>query len=98
MAEAAESPPNGDAENNAPETESQVFKIPKSNAQRGKEFCERKKKLAASPVEKVTKNSANSSSASAKSPSEYMREDRAQEKKALENTLFNAQFKGWKCY
>ncbi|GFX77344.1 hypothetical protein TNCV_5064701 [Trichonephila clavipes] len=52
-------------------------RMPKSSAQRGKEFRERKGKLAASPVEKVTKkrkNSANSSSATAKSPSEYMRE------------------------
>ncbi|GFW05963.1 hypothetical protein TNCV_4477571 [Trichonephila clavipes] len=47
----------------------------KANAQRGKLFRERKKKekLEASPVEKVTKNpqknSTNSSSATAKSPS-----------------------------
>ncbi|PRD36882.1 UNVERIFIED_CONTAM: hypothetical protein NCL1_07220 [Trichonephila clavipes] len=51
------------------------IRMPKSDAQRGKEFRERKKILAASPVEKVTKkkqkNSANSSSATAKSPSEY---------------------------
>ncbi|PRD29985.1 UNVERIFIED_CONTAM: hypothetical protein NCL1_27771 [Trichonephila clavipes] len=62
---------------------------PKSNAQRGKEFRERKKKLAASPVEKVTKkqkNSANSSSATAKSRSEYMRECQAREKTS-QNTL-----------
>ncbi|GFU97495.1 hypothetical protein TNCV_1913501 [Trichonephila clavipes] len=61
-------------------------RMPKSNAQRGKEFRERKKKgkLAASPVEKVTKkpqkNSANSSSATAKSRSEYMREYEARKK------------------
>ncbi|GFT30404.1 uncharacterized protein TNCV_2376971 [Trichonephila clavipes] len=61
----------------------------KSNAQRGKEFRERKKKkekekLAASPVEKVTKkpqkNSANSSSTTAKWPSEFMREYQARKK------------------
>ncbi|GFV62464.1 hypothetical protein TNCV_630431 [Trichonephila clavipes] len=51
--------------------------MPKSNAQRGKEFRERKKKgkLAESPVEKVTKkqkNSANSSSAITKSRLEYI--------------------------
>ncbi|GFV91643.1 hypothetical protein TNCV_4762081 [Trichonephila clavipes] len=64
--------------------------MPKSNAQRGKEFRERKKKekLAASPVEKMTrkKNSANSSSATAKFRSEYMREYQAW-KKTLQNTL-----------
>ncbi|GFV30558.1 uncharacterized protein TNCV_41831 [Trichonephila clavipes] len=63
--------------------------MPKSNAQ--KEFRKRKKKekLAASPVKKVTKkkkNIANSLSATAKSPSEYMREYRAR-KKTLLNTL-----------
>ncbi|GFT67831.1 hypothetical protein TNCV_4518081 [Trichonephila clavipes] len=66
--------------------------MPKSNAQRGKEFRERKKKekLAASPVGKVTppQNSANSSSATAKSRSEYMREYQAQ-KKTLQNAEFN---------
>ncbi|GFV23957.1 hypothetical protein TNCV_273201 [Trichonephila clavipes] len=49
-----------------------AVRMPKSNAQKGKEFSEREKKnLAASPVEKVTKipqkNNANSSSATAKS-------------------------------
>ncbi|GFW16259.1 uncharacterized protein TNCV_4264241 [Trichonephila clavipes] len=66
-----------------------IVRKPKSNAQRGKEFRERKKKLAASPVEKVTKkqkNSANSSSATAKSRSEYMRECQAREKTS-QNTL-----------
>ncbi|GFU79323.1 uncharacterized protein TNCV_2138461 [Trichonephila clavipes] len=71
--------------------------MPKSNAQRGKVFRERKKKekLAASPVEKVTrkeqgkktqKNIANLLCATAESPSEYMREYRAQTK-TLQNTL-----------
>ncbi|GFW50429.1 hypothetical protein TNCV_2887341 [Trichonephila clavipes] len=64
----------------------------KSNAQRGKEFRERKRKkekLAASPVEKVKKRkkkkNANSSSATAKSRSEYMREYQAR-KETLQNT------------
>ncbi|GFT77690.1 uncharacterized protein TNCV_4245611 [Trichonephila clavipes] len=67
--------------------------MPKSNAQRVKEFRERKKKekLAASPVKKVTiknqKNIANSSSATAKSTSEYMREYRARKEKTLQNIL-----------
>ncbi|GFX70040.1 uncharacterized protein TNCV_4614791 [Trichonephila clavipes] len=66
--------------------------MPKSHAQRGKEFRERKKKekLTASPVKKVTKkkkkNIANSLSATAKSSSEYMREYRAW-KKTLQNIL-----------
>ncbi|GFW86331.1 hypothetical protein TNCV_4331151 [Trichonephila clavipes] len=54
---------------------------------------EKKEKVAASPVEKVTKkttekqkNSAYSSSAAAKSPSEYMREYRAR-KKRLQNII-----------
>ncbi|GFU47055.1 uncharacterized protein TNCV_2616281 [Trichonephila clavipes] len=54
--------------------------MPESNAKRGKSFVkEKKEKLAASPVVKVTKNQknrANSSSATAKSPTEYMREYR----------------------
>ncbi|GFV54563.1 hypothetical protein TNCV_955461 [Trichonephila clavipes] len=55
----------------------------KSNAERGKEFRggkKEKEKLEASSVEKVTKkqkNSANSSIATAKSRSEYMREYQA---------------------
>ncbi|GFU21598.1 uncharacterized protein TNCV_3827921 [Trichonephila clavipes] len=63
---------------------------PKSNAQRGKVFRERKEKLAASPVEKVTrkkqggkknqKNIANLLSTTVESPSEYMREYRALKK------------------
>ncbi|PRD28975.1 UNVERIFIED_CONTAM: hypothetical protein NCL1_30808 [Trichonephila clavipes] len=70
--------------------------MPKSNAQRGKVFRERKKKekLAASPVKKVTrkkalknqKNIANLLSATVESPSEYMREYLAL-KKTLQNTL-----------
>ncbi|GFV48384.1 uncharacterized protein TNCV_64541 [Trichonephila clavipes] len=65
--------------------------MPKSNAQRGKVFRERKKKkLAASPVEKVTrkkqKTIANLLSATTESPSEYMKEYRAR-KKTLQNTL-----------
>ncbi|GFX55861.1 uncharacterized protein TNCV_1427231 [Trichonephila clavipes] len=48
---------------------------------------EKGKKPGSNSVEKVTKNSANSSNADAKSPSEYMREDRAREKNTLENTL-----------
>ncbi|GFV41421.1 uncharacterized protein TNCV_3090311 [Trichonephila clavipes] len=66
--------------------------MPKSNAQ--KEFRERKKKekRAASPVKKVTKkgkkNIANSLTATAKSPSEYMREYQARKKTTtLQNTL-----------
>ncbi|GFW00141.1 hypothetical protein TNCV_2914231 [Trichonephila clavipes] len=59
--------------------------MPKSNTQRGKEFCERKK-LASSPVEKKQKNIANSSSATAQSQSEYMKGYRAG-KKTLQNTL-----------
>ncbi|GFV82934.1 hypothetical protein TNCV_1179491 [Trichonephila clavipes] len=49
--------------------------MPKSNAQRRKEFREKKKKTRASPVKKVTKkqkNNANSSSATTKSRSEYI--------------------------
>ncbi|GFV84257.1 hypothetical protein TNCV_3039171 [Trichonephila clavipes] len=62
-------------------------------------FVKEKEKLAASPVEKVTrkktqKNIANLSSAIAESPSEYMREYRARKKKTLQNT----NFKGWECY
>ncbi|GFV86457.1 uncharacterized protein TNCV_2156501 [Trichonephila clavipes] len=72
--------------------------MPKSNAQRGKVFRERKKKekLSASPVEKVTrkkatttkpqKNIANLLSATVESPSEYMSEYRAR-KKTLQNIL-----------
>ncbi|GFX62408.1 hypothetical protein TNCV_1381331 [Trichonephila clavipes] len=53
------------------------IRMPKSNAQRGEELREEKKeeKLAASPGKNVTKkqkkNSSNSPSATAKSPSEY---------------------------
>ncbi|GFX30653.1 hypothetical protein TNCV_4861771 [Trichonephila clavipes] len=81
--------------------------MPKSNAQRGKEFHERKKKekLAASPVTKVTKkrkekqkNIANSSRATATSPSEYMREYRARKKKDTAKYSLNALFKEWECY
>ncbi|GFW10041.1 hypothetical protein TNCV_4208061 [Trichonephila clavipes] len=55
-----------------PGTSISGFRIPKSNAQRGNVFSERKKKekLAASPIEKATrkpKNSAHSSSVTAKS-------------------------------
>ncbi|GFV14191.1 hypothetical protein TNCV_526651 [Trichonephila clavipes] len=83
--------------------------MPKSNAQRGKVFRERKKKekLAASPVEKVTrkkqskkkeqKNIANLLSATAESSSEYTREYRARKKNTAKYSL-NAQFKGWECY
>ncbi|GFY31125.1 uncharacterized protein TNCV_4360321 [Trichonephila clavipes] len=70
--------------------------MPKSNARRGKVFRERKKKekLAASPVENVTKNqkyNANSSSATAKSRSEYMREYQARKKNITKYSL-NAEY------
>ncbi|GFW63239.1 hypothetical protein TNCV_3476551 [Trichonephila clavipes] len=77
--------------------------MPKSNAQRGKVFRERKKKekLAAIPVEKVTKkrkqkNIANSLNATAKYPSKYMREYRARKKEC--KISLNAQLKGSECY
>ncbi|GFX74927.1 hypothetical protein TNCV_1844991 [Trichonephila clavipes] len=73
--------------------------MPKSNAQRGKEFRERKKrkKLAAKSSRKsdknTQKNSANSSSDTAKSPTEYIREYGAR-KKTLQSTL-NVQLENW---
>ncbi|GFU85626.1 hypothetical protein TNCV_1719171 [Trichonephila clavipes] len=63
--------------------------MPKSNTQRGKEFCERRKtSIKSSRKKKIKKqkNIANSPSATAKSQSEYMREYRAR-KKTLQNTL-----------
>ncbi|GFV21355.1 hypothetical protein TNCV_2371121 [Trichonephila clavipes] len=66
--------------------------MPNSNAQRGKEFHERRKKRKTSrkSSKKVTKppqkNNANSSSATAKPRSEYMRKYQAR-KKTLQNTL-----------
>ncbi|GFW75546.1 uncharacterized protein TNCV_4427291 [Trichonephila clavipes] len=70
--------------------------MPKPNAQRGKEFREgkQKEKLAASPVEKETKkqkNSANSSSATAKSRSEYIIEYQARKNNIAKYSL-NAEF------
>ncbi|GFU78663.1 hypothetical protein TNCV_2302741 [Trichonephila clavipes] len=66
--------------------------MPKSNTQRGKEFRERKK-IEHQVQLKKQKNSANSSSATVKSRSEYMREYPAREKNIAEYSL-NAEFNG----
>ncbi|GFV00619.1 hypothetical protein TNCV_3066691 [Trichonephila clavipes] len=62
----------------------------KSNAQRGKEFRERKKRKTSSKYsrksDKKKNNSANTSSATARFRSEYMRVYQAR-KKTLQNTL-----------
>ncbi|GFW93934.1 hypothetical protein TNCV_4222111 [Trichonephila clavipes] len=98
--------PIGDPFPPGPGTSINGFRIPKSNAQRGKVFRERKKKLAESPVKKVTskkqgkktqKNIANLLSATAESPSEYKRKYRAQKRNTAKYSL-NAQFKRWECY
>ncbi|GFW95992.1 hypothetical protein TNCV_4174191 [Trichonephila clavipes] len=67
--------------------------MPKSNAQRGKEFRERNKKkkknlqqVQSKKQQQEQKNRANSSSATAKSRSEYLREYQAR-KKTMQNTL-----------
>ncbi|PRD28890.1 UNVERIFIED_CONTAM: hypothetical protein NCL1_31062 [Trichonephila clavipes] len=62
-------------------------------------FVKKKEKLAATPIDKVTKNNTTSSSATAKSPSEYTREYQARKKKTLQNTLLmQTEFKGCECF
>ncbi|PRD35297.1 UNVERIFIED_CONTAM: hypothetical protein NCL1_11935 [Trichonephila clavipes] len=68
-----------------------TVRMPKSNAQRGKEFCERrrkkKEKQAASPVEKCYCQI---------SIRVHLREYRAWKK--IAKYSLNAEFKGWECY
>ncbi|GFW95963.1 hypothetical protein TNCV_4173901 [Trichonephila clavipes] len=74
--------------------------MPKSNAQRGKAFRERKEKKEKKIQQQVhsqksdEKQSTNSSNATAKSPSKYIREYRAREK-TLQNTLLMPGLRDW---
>ncbi|PRD34158.1 UNVERIFIED_CONTAM: hypothetical protein NCL1_15478 [Trichonephila clavipes] len=58
-----------------------IVRVSKSNAQRGKEFREEKRKTSSKSSRKSDKKKANSSRATAKSRSEYVREYQARKKK-----------------